>query len=65
MSGLNRAVDPPEETIVGYDWQQGELYGYEEGFVIDGQFVPKEDIESYVTEQHTLVNAEDYFSPVH
>lgn len=59
---LNRPIDPPEETIVGFDWKQGELYGYEEGFVIDGEFVPKDDAERYLEETYGETVAENHFS---
>lgn len=41
-------LDPPEDKIVGYDWQGNELYGYEFGFMIDGEFVCEDDIVEYI-----------------
>lgn len=62
MDAVNRTIEPPEETIVGFDWQEGELYGYEEGFVIDDQFIPKEDAVAYLSEEHNIQTAEEYFN---
>lgn len=52
-------IDPPEDEVLGYDWQGGELYGYEEGFLIDGSFVREEDSAEYLKEKYPLVTIED------
>lgn len=54
-------IDPPEEVTYGYDWQGYELYGYEEGFVIDGEFVPIEDAGEYLTMVYGLNSSADSF----
>ena len=41
-------LDPPEDKIIGYDWKGHELYGYEFGFMIDGEFVCEDDIVEYI-----------------
>ncbi|WP_277631356.1 hypothetical protein [Atopococcus tabaci] len=55
------SVDRPEERISGYDWREEELYGYEEGYYIDGEFVRKEDLEAWAEAKSGLTTAEEVF----
>ena len=41
-------LEPPEEEVVGFDWRGNELYGYEFGFVIDGEFVCEDEVLEYI-----------------
>lgn len=54
-------INPPNESLAGHDWQGLELYGYEDGFVIDGEFVPEEDAIEYLTAIYGTTTAEEVF----
>lgn len=53
-------TDPPEEKVYGLDWNNLELYGYEEGFMIEGEFVPVEDAEEYLEDRYGKTKVEDW-----
>lgn len=61
--GFNRMIDrnlePPEESIVGYDWKGEELYGNEHGYMIDGDFVVDDEIIEYIESLSDLVISGD------
>lgn len=52
-------LDPPEDEIIGYDWKGNELYGYEFGFIIDGEFVCEEEVLEYIESQYNPVISGD------
>lgn len=52
-------LEPPNEKIVGYDWKGEELYGYEDGYMINGEFVISDDIIEYTESMNELVIASD------
>lgn len=52
-------LEPPKENIVGYDWQGGELYGNEYGYMIDGEFVVDDEIVEYIESMSDLVISGD------
>lgn len=48
-------LDNPMETKpIAYDWKGLELYGGEEGFWIDGEFVLEEDAQEFLEEEYGL-----------
>lgn len=56
---IDRKLQPPKENIVGYDWQGGELYGNEYGYMIDGEFVIDDEIVEYIESISDLVISGD------
>lgn len=44
---------------MGRDWRDRELYGYEEGYMIDGEFIPEDDVTDYLEENYGLQRSED------
>lgn len=48
-------LDSPSNMVIGFDWKGEELYGYESGFLIDGEFVCEDDILLYIEKNHDIV----------
>lgn len=57
----DRDINPPEPDVLGYDWKGQEIYFYQEGFLIDGEFVPVEDAQDYLKDRYGLEDAETLF----
>lgn len=47
-------LDSPSDMVIGFDWKGEELYGYESGFFIDGEFVCEDDILLYIEKNHDI-----------
>lgn len=58
-SWIDSNLEPPRERIVGYDWKGNELYGYEFGFMIDGEFVCEDEVLEYIESQFNPVVSGD------
>lgn len=59
---VDRNLEPPEEKVIGYDWEEQELYGGEYGYMIDGEFVMEDDIGKYIEANYgnLMIYEEDY-----
>ena len=53
--------NPQEQEPVGYDYKGRELYGYEEGYHIDGEFVRVEDLEEFADEEFNKMESREVF----
>lgn len=55
-------IDPPEDEVWGYDYQDDEIIVGDEIVKIDGEYVPLEKAVDYLAEYGEKVDTEEKFN---
>lgn len=61
-NSIDKHLLPKDPETVGEDWQGDCLYGYELGYIIDGEFISEEDIPEYIDATYSIRRSEEYFN---